>query len=111
MEPVSRNARVVEIGPSYGPIAPKAEGWNTRTIDHANRDQLVAEYRSEPGVDVSRIEEVDFVWTEGMLGSAVPKEEHGSFGAFVASHVIEHTPDLKAVGRCNPRDPRQALPF
>jgi predicted SAM-dependent methyltransferase len=96
LRPLSRSARIVEIGPSYGPIAPKAEGWNTRTMDHANRDQLIAKYRSEPGVDVSRIEEVDFVWTEGMLSSAVPKEEHGSFDAFVASHVIEHTPDLIA---------------
>jgi SAM-dependent methyltransferase len=94
--PVSRAAQIIEIGPSYSPIAPKAEGWNTRTVDHTTREGLIAKYIGQPGVDVSRIEEVDFVWTRGLLSEAVPATLHGTFDALIASHLIEHTPDLIA---------------
>lgn len=91
---VSKNARIVEVGPSFAPIAAKAEGWNAFTIDHADRAGLVAKYESDPAVDTSRIEEVDFVWTGGPVSGAVPSEQHGTFDAFIASHVIEHTTDV-----------------
>lgn len=93
LAPVNRSARIIEIGPSYNPIAPKAAGWNTTTVDHATRSELVRKYASHP-VDVSRIEEVDFVWTGGPLADAVPRHLHGAFDAFIASHVIEHTTDI-----------------
>jgi hypothetical protein len=96
LAPVPRSALIIEIGPSYNPIAPKAEGWNTKTLDHTNREGLIAHYRGEPGVDVDRIEEVDFIWSGGPLSEALPTALHGTFDAFVASHVIEHTPDLIA---------------
>jgi predicted SAM-dependent methyltransferase len=96
LAPVSREAHIIEIGPSYNPIAPKAAGWNTKTLDHIAREGLIAHYRGEPGVDVNRIEEVDFIWTGGPLVDAVPTALHGTFDAFIASHVIEHTPDLIA---------------
>jgi len=92
--PVPREGRIIEIGASYNPIAAKGGGWNTYTLDHMTREDLIAKYRSHPGVDVNRIEEVDFVWTGGRLISAVPPSLHGSFDALIASHVIEHTPDL-----------------
>jgi SAM-dependent methyltransferase len=93
---VPREAHIIEIGPSYNPIAPKAEGWKTKTLDHTTREGLIAHYRGEPGVDVNRIEEVDFIWTGGPISDAVPAALHGTFDAFIASHVIEHTPDLIA---------------
>jgi hypothetical protein len=96
LAPVSKLAQIIEIGPSYSPIAPKAEGWNTKTLDYTTRENLIAHYRGQPGVDVNRIEEVDFIWTGGMLSDAVPTALHGTFDAFIASHVIEHTPDLIA---------------
>ena len=34
LAPVARGAHIIEIGPSYNPIAPKAAGWNTKTLDH-----------------------------------------------------------------------------
>jgi len=92
--PVPRDAQIIEIGPSFNPIAPKADGWNTRTLDHMRREDLIAKYRGHPGVDVNRIEEVDFVWSGGSLIEAVPGPLHGTFDALIASHVIEHTPDL-----------------
>ncbi len=96
LAPVPRGGRIIEIGPMFSPIAPKAAGWNTCTLDHLSREGLVEKYQADPNVDVSRIEEVDFVWTGGALSDAVPAALHGSLDAFVASHVIEHTPDLIA---------------
>ena len=96
LAPVPRGGRIIEIGPMFSPIAPKAAGWNVCTLDHLSREGLVEKYGGDPNVDVSRIEEVDFVWTGGALSDAVPAALHGSLDAFVASHVIEHTPDLLA---------------
>jgi hypothetical protein len=93
---VSRQSRIIEIGPSINPIAPRSQGWNSASIDHLTREGLVSKYATHPGVDVGRIEAVDFVWTGGLLSDAVPPEQHGSFDVFLASHVIEHTPDLIA---------------
>jgi predicted SAM-dependent methyltransferase len=93
---VSRSAKIIEIGPSHNPALPKADGWNVRTLDHATQAELVVKYAADPNVDTSRIEEVDYVWQGGSLAEAVPQSEHGSFDAFVASHVIEHTTDLIA---------------
>jgi SAM-dependent methyltransferase len=89
---IDRDMRVLEIGPSYSPVAPKRDGWNTTTVDHASREQLAEKYRDER-VDVSLIEDVDFLWTEGPLDAAVPRELHGAFDACIASHVLEHLPD------------------
>ena len=94
LAPISRSARILEIGPSYNPIAPKSAGWDTRTIDHATRAELVAKYTGHDGVNVSRIEEVDYVWKGGAIADSVPRDLHGTFDAFITSHVIEHTTDL-----------------
>jgi hypothetical protein len=63
-------------------------------LDHADRDGLIDKYRHDPSVTVAMIEPVDFVWTQGTLSDAVPLEHHGTFNAFLASHVIEHVPDF-----------------
>jgi SAM-dependent methyltransferase len=91
---LTKEARLVEVGPSFSPLAPKRDGWNTFVIDHASRDDLVAKYSAHHGVDTSRIEAVDFVWQGGSLADAVPADQHGTFDAFIASHVIEHTTDV-----------------
>jgi len=79
---------------SYSPIAPRSEGWDTKIVDHANRAELVEKYKREPDVWVERIEEVDFIWTEGSIADAIPQVFHGTFDCLIASHVIEHVPDL-----------------
>lgn len=86
--------RILEVGPSYNPLFPKASGRPVRVLDHASRDELVAKYRDDPGADHTRIEEVDFVWRRGPMSEAVPPGERGTFDVMVASHVVEHTPDL-----------------
>jgi O-antigen biosynthesis protein len=94
LAPLDRSASIFEVGPSYNPIAPKADGWKTSVLDHATRAELVKKYRGHPGVDVNRIEEVDFVWSGGSITDVVPAHLHGTFDAFIASHVIEHTTDM-----------------
>jgi hypothetical protein len=90
---VDRSMRVMELGPLHRPIAPKSGGWLTSVVDHATREDLVDKYRSDPNVDTSLIEEVDIVWAAGRLDEAVPGESDGTYGAFIASHVIEHIPN------------------
>ncbi len=85
--------RIIEIGPSHAPIAPRSAGWNTTVVDHADQAGLIAKYATDPLFDTSRIEPVDVVWTGGPLDAAVPAALHGSFDLLIASHVIEHFPD------------------
>jgi hypothetical protein len=88
-----RDSRLIEIGPSYGPLAPKADGWLTTVVDHADRTALVAKYGRDPSVDTGRIEEVDVVWGGGRLDEAFPEASRGGYTALIASHVLEHLPD------------------
>jgi glycosyltransferase involved in cell wall biosynthesis len=91
--PLTRDMRLIEVGASYSPIAPKAAGWKTTVVDHAPRRELIAKY-SALGVDTAAIEEVDFIWQQGGMEEAIPPELYGSFGGLIASHVVEHLPDL-----------------
>ena len=88
----TRASRILEIGPGYNPIAPKADGWNTHVVDHADRETLRNKFHGL-GVDAQRVEEVDTVWHEGALHEAVPAGMHGTFDAVIASHLLEHIPD------------------
>jgi SAM-dependent methyltransferase len=83
--------RCLEIGPSYNPILPKREGYRVETVDHAPAAELREKYRTHPGLDVAKIEEVDHVWHGEPLSTLVGT---GRFDVVIASHVIEHTPDL-----------------
>ncbi len=82
----------LEVGPSYNPLLPKSRGFNVETIDYADQDTLIEKYRNIPTVDVNRIEHVDYV-SDGRSMSEVVGGL-GRYDFIVASHVIEHTPDL-----------------
>ncbi len=41
LAPVPRGGRIIEIGPSYKPIAPKSGGRNSASIDPLTREGLV----------------------------------------------------------------------
>jgi SAM-dependent methyltransferase len=92
---LSRSARIVEVGASFRPLAPKRAGWNTCVVDHDTRAGLVAKYAGA-AITPDDIEEVDVLWQQGALHDAFPVERHGTFDALVASHVLEHMPDLIA---------------
>lgn len=85
--------RGLEIGPSHNPIAPKSEGWNVLIVDHATREDLIVKYHDH-GVDLSKIEDVDYVWRGEPIDELVGPSGFGKFDYCIASHVIEHFPDL-----------------
>ena len=83
----------LEIGPGYNPLVPKSEGFRVETVDYTDATGLRAKYMGNPHVDLGRIEEVDHV-----LDGSMPMEQavgrHGSYDYIIASHVIEHTPNM-----------------
>jgi SAM-dependent methyltransferase len=90
---VDRRSRILELGASVAPIAPRSAGWDCTVVDHATQEELVAKYETDPNVNAAAIEKVDFVWQNGSLDEAIPPELLRSFDVLIASHVIEHLPD------------------
>lgn len=105
LQSVPRTASIIEVGASYNPVAPKKQGWKSKTIDVGTRSEIIKKYGDLglEGALLENIEEVDFVWRDGALIDAVPSQLHGTFDAFIASHVIEHQPDLVAFLDCAER--------
>jgi hypothetical protein len=63
--------RILEVGPSFSPIAPKSEGWDCFVLDHASQSELREKY-SSVAVPVEDIEAVDFVWQAGPIDASIP---------------------------------------
>lgn len=81
----------LEIGPSFNPLLPKAQGYDVEVLDHLDAAGLREKYRGA-GVDLDAIEAVDHVSTGGSIAAAVGKAS--CFDFCIALHVIEHTVDL-----------------
>jgi SAM-dependent methyltransferase len=81
----------LEIGPSHSPIAPKSDGFNVHIVDHTDKDSLIEKYRPH-GVAVDNIEDVDFIWHGETYAELTGRKDY--YDWIIASHVIEHTPDL-----------------
>jgi SAM-dependent methyltransferase len=88
---VRRDGLGLEIGPSYNPLAPKKAGFNVETVDHLDRAGLIEKYGPH-GVDVTGIEEVDYVWKGQPLSELIGATAR--YDWIIASHVIEHVPDV-----------------
>ncbi len=89
----TKASRILEIGAGYCPVAPKAAGWQTHVVDQAPRDALRQKY-TDASVDLTVIEDVDTIWQSGPLHEAIPASLLGRFDLLIASHVLEHLPDL-----------------
>lgn len=81
----------LEVGPSYSPLLPKSEGFNVKSLDHADQEALVTKYKviDHP---VWNIEPVDYVSDGRPMTEVIGETE--IFDFIIASHVIEHTTDL-----------------
>lgn len=85
----------LEIGPLFDPVVHRPEA-DIRYVDVHSGPELKAYYSSHPGVPVEDIVDPDFV----LIGPEGPRplpEAIGGTACFdwvVASHVIEHVPDL-----------------
>jgi predicted SAM-dependent methyltransferase len=83
--------RGVEIGPLSRPLISRGES-EVYYVDHCSTEELKIKYRGDPNVQQEKIAAVDFVWTDRplaeTLGAICPVDY------IVASHVIEHVPDL-----------------
>jgi SAM-dependent methyltransferase len=90
---ISRDGRGIEIGPSHNPVAFKRDGFNVKIIDTLSREGLRAKYKDH-NVNLDNIEEVDYVWNGEPYGRLL--NQANCFDWIIASHVIEHTPDLIA---------------
>jgi SAM-dependent methyltransferase len=83
----------LEIGPSYNQLLPKSSGYRVETIDYIDQAGLRAKYASDRSIDPAVIEEVDFV-LDGTKTLAAAVNRQNYYDYIVASHVIEHVPDL-----------------
>ncbi len=86
----SLEGRGLEIGPSHNPIAPKSAGHDVAILDHLPQAGLRKKY-ADHGVNLDAIEPVDFVWKGQPYPELVGEQR---FDWIIASHVIEHVPDL-----------------
>ena len=85
------SGRGLEIGALDRPIITRGMG-SIEYIDRAPRAELQAWYGGHEGVDSDRIVEVDHIWGGQSLLECVGGAR--AFDYLVASHVIEHVPDV-----------------
>ncbi len=81
--------RGFEIGALNNPILTKKNG-EVAYVDYTRTEVLREKYAADPNVKVEEIVEVDTVWGERSLYAALGRR----FDYCIASHVIEHVPDL-----------------
>lgn len=85
----TRDSVCVEIGALCRPFLRREDG-TVIYVDHADTEKLRSKYRDDPNVDAEKIVNVDAVWGSNTLFEAIQKK----VDYIVASHVIEHVPDL-----------------
>ena len=84
----------LEIGPLNSPLVKRENikgGGEIFYLDHLPTNKLKEKYKDDDSVDIANIVDVDFVCGNGDIVEAVSGHK---FDYVVASHVIEHTPNL-----------------
>lgn len=80
---------ILEIGPLNRPVV---RTDTTFYADHCSTDELRSKYAADPHVNISDIVDVHFDLSKTSIIAA--GQEVGGFDLVVASHVVEHVPDL-----------------
>lgn len=86
-----RRSRGLEIGALVRPIVTRDEGA-VEYVDRTSTEDLRRWYSGNDQVDVTKLVEVDHVWGQETLFDCVGRQR--TYDYVVASHVIEHVPDL-----------------
>src|SRR4249920_2000015 len=81
----------LELGPLANPVVRRDMG-DISYLDHVDVESLRARYATHIGFDVDAIVPIDFVSHTGSVREAVGEDV--VFDYVIASHVIEHVPDL-----------------
>lgn len=81
----------LEIGPLTSPIVTRDES-RIAYVDHLSTEQLRDWFRPDPAVDIDTIAEVDYVWGPSRLAELLG--DAASVDYVLASHVLEHVPDM-----------------
>jgi SAM-dependent methyltransferase len=84
--------RGIEIGPLSTPLARRPLAADVRYVDYLDQSGLRAKYNGDSNVVIADIVPVDAVWGERSLAELFATEL--PFDYVVASHVIEHVPDM-----------------
>lgn len=88
---ISKKSNILEIGPSFSPLYPKSEGYNTEIVDYLDETQLKKEYSSNTEKILDKIEKVDYVCSRHYADII---KKYKFYDIIAASHVIEHVVDL-----------------
>ncbi len=92
------NSYGIEIGPFFAPIAPKSKGWHTTVVDFTDQEALLKTARNHTAAAIramaDNVEPVDIVWRDVQLDEACLQIRPDGFDYLIASHVIEHFPDI-----------------
>lgn len=80
----------IEIGALASPLVRRHEGA-VIYVDYLDTATLREKYRDDPNVDENAIVDVDAVWGIKSLSEAI---DHRKVDYVLASHVVEHVPDL-----------------
>jgi len=86
-----KDQKGLEIGALDRPIV-KIDQGNIKYADHISTNDLVAKYKDDKNVDTSKIVDVDYILEGNTLAKTIGKED--KFNYVIASHVIEHVPDV-----------------
>ncbi len=81
----------VEIGPLCYPMVERPK-HRVYYVDHCSTAELRQKYEGHPNIPAERIVDVDFVWGDSDLKTLLGEKAPVDY--VVASHVIEHVPDL-----------------
>jgi hypothetical protein len=95
---LNKNGYGIEIGPFFSPVAPKSQGWNTTVVDFTDQNGLISVAKNHSSDQIRQmvdsIEPVDVVWNGTALDEACLAIREEGFEYLIASHAIEHIPDL-----------------
>lgn len=81
----------IEIGPLASPVVTREMG-QICYVDHVTTEELRVKYSTYGNIEIDRIVDVDYVWGQKSLLELT--QDRAPFDYLIASHVIEHVPDL-----------------